>query len=522
MNGFSFISAKPVLIEIGQDRLRLVDGERDFEAELERLPNGRLAEPSRQQLDARLREFLRPKAWQPSRRAICAIGARGVSLRRLSLPPAPEDQRERLLRLQIESEFPLPPGQLAWGTLTLDGQRPRPDLPQDAQEVLVFAVRRELIEDYQRLFMACRLDPVFTLAALARARLCPPTSESWTLLDIQARDAELALFTDGVPTAIHCLPWGAKALSETPGEVTAPDATSLGRRLRVSGEFAGGRDLDGVVKAVGTVIGQDLPVEHVPLAPGSPSGAALQGLQRLTDHGRALPPLILKAESASTATGSLTGLRSKWALAAGILLLGCLLIRILGTSWERARLDRAIDQVRSYRESLPLIDQQLGFLQYLQTNRHPYLRIVALVAESAGPGMKVESLSLSRRGDLLIRGTLQGQQPPTEFRTKLVESGAFTSVVLEEQTPDQNQQRTAFRIAAQWDPESVRAMPELPAVTNKAVGSGPPGMSMPPGVSLPPGFTPPPGMATPPTMPEGAAVSGSPPGVVIQVPPQAP
>lgn len=109
MNGFPFIPAKPVLIAISQDRLRLLDGGRDFEAELARQPNGRLTEATRQSLATQLRGFLKPGAWQLRRRAICAIGVRGVSLRCVTLPPVPDDQRERLLRLQIESEFPLPP-----------------------------------------------------------------------------------------------------------------------------------------------------------------------------------------------------------------------------------------------------------------------------------------------------------------------------------------------------------------------------------------------------------------------------
>jgi hypothetical protein len=224
--------------------------------------------------------------------------------------------------------------------------------------------------------------------------------------------------------------------------------------------------------------------------------------------------LVLQTDLDSTRSTSAINWRSRWALAAAVLALGVLVLRLVETSLERTRLSRAIERVRSYRESLPLIDQQLGFLTYLQTNRLPYLRVVAAVAQSASPGMQIESISLNRRGDLLLRGTLQGQQPPTAFRTKLVESGAFSSVVLEEQSPGQDQQRITFRIAARWDPETVRNLPELPPVESRPTGFGPPGVPMPPnpsfegvmpmpsgalppGISLPPGVTLPPGMEMP-------------------------
>src|SRR4051812_156134 len=102
-------------VEIRPRSLRVVNGEEHLALPLEREGNGRLTEACRQKVMTGLRAFLKKKGWQPKSRALCAIDARGVSLRQLSLPLATKEELPRLLKLQIESEFPLPPESLAWG-----------------------------------------------------------------------------------------------------------------------------------------------------------------------------------------------------------------------------------------------------------------------------------------------------------------------------------------------------------------------------------------------------------------------
>src|SRR5439155_861306 len=115
VNALNFINPAEVFIEIGQTSLKVLDGETGIELPLERAENGRLTEACREKLCAGLGDFLKARGWRPRPRAYCAIGARGVSLRRLTLPAASKEELQRLLPLQIESEFPLPPDQLAWG-----------------------------------------------------------------------------------------------------------------------------------------------------------------------------------------------------------------------------------------------------------------------------------------------------------------------------------------------------------------------------------------------------------------------
>src|SRR5215471_8725974 len=101
--------SSPLYLEIRQGTLRALRGEESLELTLERQENGRLTEVCRERVVLGLQGFLHKKNWQPRLRAFCAIGARGVSLRRLSLPLSSKEELPRLLSLQIESEFPLPP-----------------------------------------------------------------------------------------------------------------------------------------------------------------------------------------------------------------------------------------------------------------------------------------------------------------------------------------------------------------------------------------------------------------------------
>ena len=133
MNGFSTLRGRCAYFEIGTRWVKGVDADGGFEFALERQPDGRLTPDCKQKLGTALKQFVKRKAWQPSGRAICAVGASGVSLRRLSVPAAGRDQFQRLLLLQIEKEFPLPPDELAWGCRPLDPTHNHGSLQQELQ-----------------------------------------------------------------------------------------------------------------------------------------------------------------------------------------------------------------------------------------------------------------------------------------------------------------------------------------------------------------------------------------------------
>src|ERR1041384_2752600 len=93
-----------VYIEITQTVLRALKENDGIELPLERDAGGRLTAANKTKVAADLTRFVDRKGWQPRVKAFCAVGASGVSLRRMSLPASAKDEFHRLLLLQIESE----------------------------------------------------------------------------------------------------------------------------------------------------------------------------------------------------------------------------------------------------------------------------------------------------------------------------------------------------------------------------------------------------------------------------------
>jgi hypothetical protein len=85
---------------------------------------------------------------------------------------------------------------------------------------------------------------------------------------------------------------------------------------------------------------------------------------------------------------------------------------------------------------------------------------------------------MSHQGDLSLRGTMQNSQQVTDLRSKLNESGLFSSVVVDEQNPTPDRQRLTVRITAQWKPVASRKpLPgDKPAQSSaKSATNAPPG-----------------------------------------------
>jgi hypothetical protein len=211
MKALALMNHAHLFVEIGQDLLRINNGAAGLEVPVERLVDGRLTEACKNNLTRQLQGFINRKSWQPRVRAFCAIGARGVSLRRLSLPTASSEESNRLLALQIESEFPLPPDQLAWGSQplsdTLAGSA------NGKREFLVAAVKKDILEEYRDILARCGLSPVFTLAALARSYVCPQPPGPYAVLGIERNYSELISFDGGAAVAVRVLPWGTENLA---------------------------------------------------------------------------------------------------------------------------------------------------------------------------------------------------------------------------------------------------------------------------------------------------------------------
>jgi hypothetical protein len=197
-------------------------------------------------------------------------------------------------------------------------------------------------------------------------------------------------------------------------------------------------------------------------------------------------------------------------VACGLLLVS-IGLRVADPIVRKARIRSTISQLEARRAKLPKINRESAFLSYIHENEPDYLDIIGALASATQPGMKLDSLTMSRHGEVGFRGSAQGAQAPGTLRSKMLESGYFSNVVIDEQTPNQqNQQQVAFRMTAQLRPELERktfiaSKPKTDKnVTNKTAGASSPSPgspqisspneAAPAAVEIPPGASPPPGI----------------------------
>jgi len=492
-------------LEIGQSSLKMLDGDDGLELSLDRQENGRLTPACRERLLSSLRVFLKKQSWRPRRRAYCAIGARGVSLRRVTLPACSKEELQRLLLLQIEREFPLSPDELAWGYQQLSQKHPTTNGNPAAQDLLVVAVKKEVLQEYAEILSACGVTPIFTLAALARTSLCAQAPSSFAVLELGRKQSELISFEKGVPSAIRILPWGGdnitralekslevnhvqaeelklqfdrgqssnvepreKIQAAVDSELNALAATIqanwLGQKLYLSGRSTRLNDL---APRLASAIRGKTECERINVSPGEGCSAAILGLKRTCEDTASGQPLILHLNSAKETEFAARPMQWKLAALAALLLFGLFSLRYAEAFIQKPRLSRKIAQVKSYREKLPKIDRELSFLQYLKTNQPPYLNPIFVLANSAPPGTRIESLSMNRRGDFSFRAGMRDSQQVVDFRSKLIDSGLFSTLSVEEQTPTPDRQKIVVRIIGQW-----KQLSELPPTAIPPPSSG--------------------------------------------------
>ena len=481
-----------IYLEIGQSTLHVLRGEEGLELPLDRLPNGRLSTACKQNLTSSLRSFLRKESWRPQPRAFCAISARGVSLRRITLPTTSKENLQRLLLLQIESEFPLSPEELAWGYLPLNPAKATGNGASGQQEYLIAAVKKEVIDEYAELLAGCGVSPVFTVAAMARPDLCPKTTRPQALLDIGRYYSELVLFENGVARTIRVISWGGEAITQSIAHslgITHTEAEDL--KLKLAQGYPGPEldklqsalqeALEGAAKAVsGQGLGEKIyltgqTVRLKDLAPGLarrlPTGVACEGLEPSAGSGRSAailalksaaeqgqgsPPLILAGRRINGSNGVVRN--APWKLCALAAGLACavLVVPYLEAVTLKPFLVGRLAALKEGRRKLALIDAEWSFFQHLKQNAPPYLDALFLLAKASPQGARVESLSMNQRGDVSLRCSMQNSQQVTDFRSKLIDSGFFAAVTIEEQTPSPDRQKLAIRMSAQWKPLSAR------------------------------------------------------------------
>jgi Tfp pilus assembly PilM family ATPase len=474
----TLLNAPAIFIEIGQNSLRVLDGDDGLQLSLERLETGRLTAECAERLKQSLKVFLKRHSWRNSVRAYCAINARGVSLRRLSLPPCPKAEIDRLVALQIERDFPLSPAELSWGYRLIASTA-------EKHEVIVAAIKRNVLDEYSALLKSCGLEPLFTLGALARCTLCTESTDTYALLDIGLRQSELIWMEQGVPAGIRILPWGGENLTRVieaasglnrveaektklhldenaagNGEMSSAihpavqqELIRLGKALQNCGQKLYVTGPTARLRMLPTQLAENAQVacERLDLAAPEGHSAAILGLRKSIEQNGTASPLVFQLTDASAPAKGRPTATWKWAALAVLLMFTAVALRYADVLINQSRLSRNLSAMKAYRDNLPNVERELGFLEYLKTNQPVYVDAISVVANAIGGGTRLDSLSISRAGDVSLRATLRDAQQVMDFRSRLLESGFFSTVVVEEQSPSTaDKQKLTIRVTGQW------------------------------------------------------------------------
>jgi hypothetical protein len=424
-----------VIVEFTESAVHIANDARSIELPLERDPTGALTPGAIEAARNALASFATRSGQREH--AFCLLPARGVSLRRISIPASNRADIERLLPLQIDAQFPLSAAELAWGYSRLNSTGAM-------SELTVAAVKIDLIQTYRDLLAGAGFEPLFAIAALARPKLSSHAPTKFGVVEIGAQKSELVTLDESGPATLRVINLGADAGSSTDPLLDTLRNNGAVQKIYVSGKSAA---------LWSQRISPGIPAEMLMVPAGQT--AAVAGLRESLRRGE--EPLLLCA-SREVAAVQRTPSQWRWAIAAAILGLIALGLRFAEPALRRAQLNKTISDLTAARAKLPKLDREVAFLQYIKTNQPPYIDLVAALASSAQPGTKFDAISISRRGDLSVRGTAQGAQAPGSLRAKMYESGYFSTVVLDEQTPGQNNQMS-FHLTAQLRSEAERKLP---------------------------------------------------------------
>jgi len=451
-------SKRELFVEFKEGSMHVLDGERGIDIPFERQPDGRISTASIDQAASHLRAFFESNHAQWGRIATCSIPARGVSLRRMSVPSAERDETRRLLALQLEAQLPVSPKELAWGCAPLAREKSRANGAPSLQEFLVVAVRRDFLGDYTRILASAGVAAEYTIGALARQGLVTGAPSEFSVLETGRVRSELASFDMRGPAALRVISWGTEMSS---GAIDGTLRNSLGQKLYVTGAT---QSLQPLASAV------SIPIEFVDGVAGTGRTPANLGLKQLIETG-VEPVLLTGYEPAESRPVSL---KWKFVILTGLLAFLALSFRYAESIFYRARLSNKLAAILAYRNTLPKIEREFSLLNYIKTNQPPYIDTITLLALGAPPGTRIETLSVVRRGDLSLRGTTGDAQAPGAFRAKLIESGFFSRVVLEEQAPSPDGQKVSFRISAQIKSDLARKPFSLPSEPKSSGTNTPP------------------------------------------------
>jgi hypothetical protein len=309
----------------------------------------------------------------------------------------------------------------------------------------VVAIRRETIEDYDGLLSAAGLAPEFTVAAFARNLLCPAPDGLQAVLEIGRNYCELALFERGVSVGLKILP--------LPGDLAGSVLKNApAKTIYVSGTAA--------QNEVFEKLSAHADCRRLEIAAGAGSSAATLGLKKSVALEIPLLPLRSKPGPAKTKFNlpqlDFSEAESRrWLLRGAALLVLLLVFPFAEALLLKPLLARKLDTLtREKQEFVSLAEPEMQFLESLKQSQPPYLDALYVFSKAAPPGLHLDSLTMDQHGDIQVRATMQSADQVMDFRSKLIASGFFANITVEEQSP--NQQKVSVRMTAQWKSAGLR------------------------------------------------------------------
>ena len=496
MTFLKWIAPAWMFAEIGPESFHARLEQRGVDLPVSRRADGRLSAVSVKQIQAAVQSLAGGRSGWGRVRVCCALAGRGLILRTIALPAA-AGEIARLLPLQMEAEFPLPPEALAWGWTSLSAPGSQ-SVDEPRRLALVAAVRREVVEEHAELFTPWAAEVVFTPAALARAELIPNRPSRFTLLDVGRRQCELLLWQTGSAPVIRSIALGsdsdagsgeslkdasgsASLLSMLEPHLRPGPASTEPTRLWISGPG----DSVASVAEVFSALEPGIRPQILTVQGGAGATAAIEGLTRRGVSAAFSGPadfIALRTPPPVDASSRFSARIPRRPLAVVAALLALALVFPYLEAWVlKPRLARRLAQLKAGDAQLAVIDRELSFLRYLELNQTPHLDATFVIAQAAPPGTRVDALSISRQGEVSLTGHLRDLAQVGDFRLRLVNSGFFSTVVVEDQTPTQDRQRINFRISARWKDSSEREGltigPNLPPTgSNTPAASAGPGL----------------------------------------------
>ena len=521
------MKGRRLAVDIGYSSLKVLAGETGIEVRLERAGGGHLTPACREEVVRKVRSFVGRSTRMP--RALCALPSRGISFRRFSVPKTSRDETERLLAFQVEKELPLPADRIAWtyeihavrnGAAAAEKNGRGKESRHALREVVFAAMRREILEDYEALIRSAGLSPSFTVGALAAAKICPPVEGPWCLLDLGRTHSEL-LFLDGEkPVAVRTIFWGGASVTEAIARSFAIDESeaesikkrwaesargdfiitdpmngdsvasaaheslrSLGKLVRdaLQGDvFSGSGAKPSRIRLVGgsallptvgaeiqEALGDEIEVVTIEVPSGPGKSAVTVGLSGAEQDGADLSLTFMPAARRRDPARKKFRLSSSfWIGAAATLAVTSLALRYALPAVRLPGLQGRLDGARGQLASLPNIDRELGFLDLVSSSQTPFLEALVALSQSAPQGTLLESLSMTRQGEVSIQGKASSFEAANDFRAKLARSGWFGQIVIQDQAPSKEQGKVEFRMSARLKPGAPPVsvpVPSLPA-----------------------------------------------------------